>query len=246
MSRSETEDFRAYLSRVRPVFYRLFNLAHAVTGSCDQAEYCVLSAMLECRDAGNVSSHGLRENLRACVINTAWKTVLAETPAEFDWTAPAPADGNPVSTLISKESPQTQRMLILKYGCGLSFRRIARLCETDPRSVRSALTRFEARTRRKLSIPSRQACTARILRAVDASMDLPSTDAPDIGSTFRSFQADASNLPQSGRLPARILRTLILLVLAALCMAAFWLAAVLLQPAVLVDDAVPAAEETVP
>lgn len=240
MFRAEAEDFRPFFNRVRPVFVRMFNLAHAVTGNSDAAEYCLQSAMLECRDIGGGSSHAFRESLRACVLRTALKTALAETPGEFDW-EPLPAvEGSPASALIAQESAQTQRMLILKYGCSLPPRRIARLCGTDLRHVKTTLSRFETRAKRKLSAPTRQSCAARITRAVEAALELPTPAVPDIGSTFRAFQTDANATPPPSRIPAKIAKGIVLLAFAAVCIAAFWLATVLLQPAVIVEDDVPA------
>lgn len=236
MFRAEAENFRPFFNRVRPVFVRMFNLAHAITGNSDAAEYCLQSAMLECRDVGGGSSHGFRESLRACVLRTARKTVLGETTGEFDW-EPLPAvEGSPASALIAQENAQTQRMLILKYACSLPPRRIARLCETDLRHVKSTLSRFETRAKRRLSAPTRQSCAARITRAVNEALELPTPAVPDIGSTFRSFQSDAGATPPSSRIPAKIVKGAVLLVFAAVCIAAFWLATVLLQPAVIVED----------
>ena len=66
MARSESEDFQLYFSRVRPIYHQLFNLAHAITGNCEQAEYCLQYAMLDCWAAGDASAsrHGFREGLR--------------------------------------------------------------------------------------------------------------------------------------------------------------------------------------
>ena len=54
-----------------------------------------------------------------------------------------------------------------------------------------------------------------------------------MGSVFRSFQADAAGKLRPSRLPARVLKIVVSVVLAILCIAAFWFAAVLLQPPVL-------------
>ena len=66
MARIESEDFQLYFSRIRPIYHQLFGIAHAITGSCEQAEYALQFAMLECWSAGivNASQHGFREGLR--------------------------------------------------------------------------------------------------------------------------------------------------------------------------------------
>ena len=41
MHQKDTQALEQYLSRIRPSYHDLFNLAHAVTGSCDAARYCL-------------------------------------------------------------------------------------------------------------------------------------------------------------------------------------------------------------
>ena len=60
----------------------------------------------------------------------------------------------------------------------------------------------------------------------------------------RTFQVDAASVARSNRLPGRILRLIVAAVLTLACMLVFWLAAVLLQPAVLEEPANPSAVET--
>ena len=62
-------------------------------------------------------------------------------------------------------------------------------------------------------------------------MALPCPQAPEIGSVLRTFQADAASITRPSRLPMRILHAVLALVLALLCILAFWLTAVLMQPA---------------
>ena len=236
MTRTDAEDFQLYFSRIRPIYHRLFNLVHAVTGNCDQAEYCLQYAMLDCWTNGDASAnrHGFRESLCSAVIRAALRLAQSEGGgAEFDWdglSAPE-GEGSPVAQLITQEPLEMRRMLALRYGCGLSLRRIARLTGCERSRAQALLRRFEARARRRLSGGDRRRADLLIARAVRAQLALPSSQAPEIGSVFRTFQADAASISRPSRLPARILRAVLAAVLAVLCVAAFWLVAVLMQPA---------------
>ena len=234
MARAETEDYRQYFSRIRPIYNRLFGIAHAVTGSCDQAEYAVQSAMLECRDLadGSVGNHVFRESLRASVLSAALRAVDSDEEAEFDWNG-LPAVNDPIAAQIAQKSPENQRMLVLKYGCGLSARRVAHICDTDTRHVKSVFRRFEARMRRKLPDLPRRGFDARATRAVNAALDTPNASVPDIGGAFRAFRSDACAQPLPSRAASKIFRGVAVAVLTVMCVAAFWLAAVLLQPPVI-------------
>lgn len=236
MAKPEVEEFQLYFSRVRPIYHQLFNIAHAITGNCEQAEYCLQYAMLERWSAGEstASRHGFREGLRSSVTRSALKLPPAE---EFDWNGlqSEPENADTLTQLISQEGGELRRILALRYGCSLSLRRIARILNTDSGRVHTLLHRFEVRTCRRLPAGDRRRFDVLMTHCVRSQFVQPSPLAPEMGGLFRAFQADASGVSRSSRLPARILRIVLAAVLAIFCIVAFWLAAVLLQPAVLED-----------
>ena len=236
MARSEQDDFQLYFSRLRPVCHQLFNLAHAITGSSEQAEYCLQYAMLDCWAAGDAtaSRHGFREGLRASAMRIALRIAGTED-VEFDWDGLTAQEGetDPLLRLIGQENMELRRALALRYGCGLSPRRIARLTGTEPGRVQTLLKRFDARVRRRLSAADRRRADSLLTQAIRGSMSGPGTLAPEMNSVFRTFQADAASISRPSRLPARILRAAISVTLALFCIVVFWLAAVLIQPAVI-------------
>lgn len=234
MAYSEAEEFQLFIGRIRPIYHYLFNLAHAITGNRDQAEYALQSAMLGSWSAGDAtaSRHGFREGLRSGVIRAALRTGQGR---EIDWDGlNAPTENSdPIMLSIVQESTETRRLLALRHGCGLSPRRIARLTGQDLSRIQTLLHRFDVRTRRRLSSTERRRYDLRINRAVRSLLFQPSHQAPEIGSVLRTFQADAADVIQPSRLPARIVRAIVMTVLALLCIIAFWLTAVLMQPAVM-------------
>ena len=235
MARSDTDDFQLYLSRVRPIYHQLFNMAHAITGNCDQAEYSLQYAMTDYWAASSGSQHGFREGLRNTLIQAAMRTASGE--AEFTWNGLScenpEEEHDPVRRLIATESVELRRVLALKYGCGFSLRKIGRVMGIEPRRIQTALSRFEARARRKLEPGLRRRFDGLMLKAVKADFNLPSPLTPDMGNAFRTFQADAAAMTRPSRLPSRILHGALAVIMALICIAGFWLAAVLMQPPVL-------------
>jgi len=246
MARSEVEDFQLYFNRIRPVYHQLFNIAHAITGNCEQAEYCLQYAMLDCWSTGdsNASHHGFREGLRTSVTRAALKSTAAQ---EFDWNGllAEPGNSDPLLAIISQESAEVRRVLTLRHGCGLPVQRIARITGSDVSRVQTILRRFEARTRRKLSTLDRRRYDLLIMRSIRSQLSHPSPLAPEMGSVFRTFQADAQAISRPSRLPTRILRVVCGAVLAVICVLAFWFTAVLLQPPVLEEPVPPSAVESI-
>lgn len=239
MNHSDSESVHIYFSRLRPICHQLFNLSHAVTGNCDQAEYCLQYAMLECWAAGDVtaSRHGFREKLRRSILRISLKTAAKQT-VENNWNGLRIPQEGTIGRLIAQEPLEMQRILVLRYGCGLGLRRIAQLMQAEPTRIRQVLHRFEARTRRKLSSGERNRWENLLAREIHSCMNQANPLAPDMGSVLRTFQADAATVTRSSHLPARIFRIVLAAVLALMCMVAFWFAAVLIQPPVL-EEPVP-------
>lgn len=232
MQQKELQGLEQYLSRIRSIYPYLFNLSHAVTGSCEAARYALQCAMLQgwTADEDSAGYHGFREAMRRLVIRAALKAEAAEQ----DWEGlPAVEESDPVGRLIAQEPVEMQRILALHSVCRLSNRRIARICGMDAKRVGGMLRRFEARMRRKLPGTGGQRMDRRINHAVRFAMQQLCPGAPDMGAVLRSFRANAADMVRPSRLPVRIAQGVIAAVLTIVCMAAFWFAAVLLQPPVL-------------
>lgn len=234
MAHPETEDFQLYFSRIKPIYHQLFNLAHAITGNCEQAEYALQYAMLDCWSAGevNASHHGFRESLRSSVIRAALKEARS---GESDWDSlRIDADSSdPFLRAIAQEGAETRRLLVLRHGCGFSLRRIVRISGMDRERARILLNRFDARTRRRLPAAQRRKYELLIARVVRSQLNQPDPAAPAMGNVFRTFQSDASAVARPSRLPARILRMVVGVILAIFCVVMFWFTAVMMQPAVM-------------
>ena len=248
MVRNDSEEFQLYFNRIRPIYHELFNLAHAATGASAQAEYSLQYAILECWSLGELPSsrHGFREALRSATLHAALKNP-GGADAEDDWDglrAPANPD-DAIARLIAQESTELRRMITLRWGCGLTLRKSARLAGVDARRAKQLLQRFEARARRALPPADRRRVELRIARAVRSGLTQPNPLAPELNNMLRTFQMDAASVARSTRLPGRILRFVVAAVLTLMCMLVFWLAAVLLQPAVLEEAPAPSAVEVV-
>lgn len=97
VSAAAAEELRAFFARVRPDYRELFNMAHAICGNYETAEYAVQSAILQIyRGAGPVKSRmGLRESLRGAVRREAVSQTLliGETELTWDGFCPDAIDG---------------------------------------------------------------------------------------------------------------------------------------------------------
>ena len=243
MNYTGNEDFQLYFGRVRPVYHQLFNMAHAITGNAAQAEYCLQYALLDCWKGGESSHRGLRDALKRSVVRAAVKNTAMDA-ADWDALQAPPDDPDALRRMIAQENIETRRILALKYGCGLPLGRIARLMDTDAGCVKQLIERFEARTRRRLEASDRRKYDILLHQSMRSFFAAPSPLAPEMGSVFRSFQADAAGIAKPSRLPMRIAQWVFTALLAIACVVAFWFAAVLIQPPVLEEAPQIAVEES--
>lgn len=243
MMQADNDALRIYLNRVRPHYIHLFNLAHAITGNCERAEYALQYAVTDfwavCSTSGG--HHNFREGLRSTLIKTAVKDVLSEknTAAEFTWNglcADGISENEPVRRILSAESTELRRIIVLRCGCALPAAKIARILRTDPNRIATLIRRFEARAMRKLNGIDRRKFEWLLARCVDNELAQPNAFLPEMGNVFRTFLAEAVSVSRTNRLSTRIVRAAIITALAAICMLVFWLAAVLMQPPVIVEE----------
>lgn len=227
------EALRSYFSRVTPAIPELFNMAHAICGNYDLAEYALQYTLMEAWIGEFHGGMGFREGLR----NTLRSVALEEAqenraePPEFTWNGLAEDGDDPALRQLAQESLELRRMAALSYGCGLSAQRIAQLTGDSAGHVREALRRLERRVGRRLPARERRRADAALRRAVSKQMTRAGEDMPSMGAIYRSFAAEAAETRRPSHLAARIVRRILFAVLIVACGAVFWLTAALLQPA---------------
>lgn len=232
MQEQTSEALRAWFRRVEPIVPELFNAAHAMCGNYDLAEYALRSAILEVWLQNAGSGMGFRERLRTAVRGEAFEAALSPegANAEFTWPGLAARGDDPILQQAAQERIETQRLALLRYGCGLSPRSVAQLTGQSPAQVRDACDRFEARCRRALPRQERSRVDAAITRSLRRALSRQSAGIPGPAQVYRAFEAEAAGMPLSGHRFSRGFGRAVAVLLALLCAGLFWLFAVIAQP----------------
>ena len=242
---TQADALRAFFARVRPYYRELFNMAHAICGNYELAEYAVQSAILDIFRRGTPRSRaGLRENLRARVRAMAVEQARLIDDAELTWDgfredAIEGAEGDVVLQAASLEPLENRRMLMLRYGCGLRARDIALLLDAPAAQVATALTRFTRRLKRRLPPREQPRAERAIARSARAWLEKQSVGVPDAGAVYRSMEAELMEAGAPAHRVSRVLGRVVTVVIAIFLAALFWLLMVLIQPPRL-EDPVPA------
>ncbi len=232
-----TDQLRVYFSRVKPVYRELFNMAHAICGNYELAEYAVQRALLTCffKDGLLKSRVGFRENLRAAVRRASYEQTLLMEDVEIAWDgfredAIDGAKGDPVLEMATLEDVDTRRILMLRHGCGLRPGQIAKIARRTPQQVREILDRFERRLKRRLPARERARADASIVRSARGWLAEQASGVPEAGAVYRGFEAEVMETGGPKRAASRALATVVAGILALFCAAIFWATMVLLHP----------------
>ena len=229
-----SESLRAWFRDVQPLCVELFNAASVMCGNYDMAEYALRRAILDVWMQNASGGMGFRERLRAALRREAFAAALSEDSlaAEVDWPGPGELQrDDPVAVQLGQEPLETQRLVMLRHGCGLSLCGIDQLTGVAQGRARAELNRFQARCRRRLPGQSRAGTEAMIARQARRLLAQSGPNTPHPSQIYRAFEAEAATTRNSGSRFLRVLGGLLLVLMALLCAGAFWLFAVLVQPA---------------
>lgn len=234
-----TDELRLYFARVKPVYAELFGMAHAIAGNYDKAEYCAQRAILQgfLSRRRFHSARALRESLRSDLRRIALLEDLEERELTFDAFSESALDGpaaDPMRRLVEQEDAEMRRLILLRYGCGMSARQSARAMNMATRQADTLIARFEKRAKRRLD-PSQRAHIETRLQDT-CREELVSGAVPDAGAVYRAFEAEASGTIKPvgvvSKLAARLLYVAALLLIALFV----WLVAAVIRPVVLQAD----------
>lgn len=229
-----SDELHAWFKNVQPLYVELFNAAYVMCGNFDIAEYALRAAIMEVwlQDSSG-GGMGFRERLRGALRREAFDAALSDEglAAEFTWPGLTGDQGDDViASQLLQERVEQQRLVLLRYGCGLSLRAVAQLTGLAQSYIRAELRRFEARCRRKLSGQERSRAEALIVRRARRLLSQRGPNLPPPAQVYRAFEAEAAGAQMSGHRVSRIVGGVFLVLTALLCAGAFWLFAVLVQP----------------
>lgn len=236
--RRAIDEPHSFIERVRPMYDELFQCAFALTGNLELAEYVLRSALLEAylrrgEWRERMSFHeGIAYALRA-VAMTELRRIRSVGGFELDWALPAGVnltkEEEALRDRVERESPRTQRLMLLTYGCGLKASQAGQALSLSAPGVKEAQRRLLSRLQRASRLGRRE-MEARMEALSEKLLLTPCPEAPSCSQMLRAFERDAQG--QTGRRTSvgRVVSVLFLFIGALLCALLFWLLTVLLEP----------------
>lgn len=232
--RREDRDIQGFIRRVRPSVTFFYRAAYAITADRSMAEYVLGQALVKAylKGAAPTGSLGFRDSVLAVIRACAWERLKSEKP-ENDWEGffADPQRGDPIAATIERENPETQRMCVLRYGCGMTLREIAALMETDAGQVQEALDQSRLRAERALARARKSArpFDRLAMRAVRQAMNHGAGETVDADYILHGFEAELAGRRRPRRLIRRAAGGLLLAALALVFSALLWLLAILME-----------------
>ncbi len=242
----QTSDaLHVFFSRVTPAIPELFNMAYAICGNYDLAEYVLQYTLMETWIGDSHGGMGFREGMRHTLRHVALEEALElrENPLEFTWDELGDESGDPILAMLARENLETRRAVALRDGCGLPIAKIAKLMGLPAGRVRELIDRFEYTASRRLPAGERRRFDSRLAKSMARAFKHADEGMPSLGVIYRSFESEAMETRRPTHLASRIVKRVVLVALAIVCALVFWLGAVLVQPVQVEDPAAIVTEE---
>ena len=230
----EDRGIRGFLKRAKPSAAFFYRAAYAITADRAMAESVLGEALVKAylKDAAPAGALGFRDGVLTVIRECALDRLEEETP-ENDWEGffADPQRENEIAAVLEREPPETQRMGVLRYGCGMTVREIAQLMNADAARVQDILNQNRLRAERALARAKKSARPFERLamRAVRQAMNRASGEAVDAGYILRAVEAELAGRARPRRVIRRIFGTILLAALALVFAALVWLLAVLME-----------------
>ena len=230
----QTDEMRLFFARVRPLCGEIYATGLVITSDHQGADYVLRETLLRSwqshryfRSARGLSAR-LREEARRIALSS--RKGPGETPVEVFASASVEERPDPLLKLIRQETPLVRRLILLKFGCELRPKALARVSGISVRQAEGQLNRFFRRSKRRLPQGERSHLDAR-LKAL-CREELQGLGTPDLGALYRAFEAEAAGSDRPvGRIALRaaswVAAALLLLLLAGI----LWGVAAIVQPA---------------
>lgn len=240
-----TDALRSFFTRVTPAIPELFNMAYAICGNYDLAEYVLQFTLMETWSGESHGGMGFREGMRNTLRRVAVEEALEprENVPEFTWDGLTEGGDDPVLRLLAQESTETRRAVALRYGCGLSAAKAARLMGVSVNRVKELMDHFVRSAGRSLPAEERRRFELKLAKTVDRAFDRAAAEMPSLGLIYRSFESEAMETRRPNHLASKLVKRVLTAALAVVCALIFWLAAVLMQPNVMEEPPAIVTEE---
>ena len=237
---NDQDELRLYFARIKPVYRELFGMAHAISGNYEQAEFALQRAILEGFTSRRRfrSARGFRDSLRSDMRKICLS--MSGKSREATWTAFSQSalngpSADPMRRLVEQEDESMRRAIMLRYGCGMNARQIARAMGITPGQADVMLTKFEKRVKRKLDSAQRAHLETRLADICREEL-AESPAVPDLGAVFRTFEAEAAGTIKPGRFVSKALTRALYVLALVLAALLIWLIAAVIRPTQLAND----------
>jgi len=230
-----TDAIRVYAERLQPQLRLFYRAAHAVTGRRALAESVLSNAVLSAYL--NRGEWRERMSFREGVLHAIWTEGRDQLKRgmenDWDWTGISQdADGGHLlMDILAEESLETQRVMVLRYGCSMSAKEIAGLVGESAEQVRERLARCQARAERVLA--RREAPYKPFdrfaVQEIRQWMNRENSEPIDVGYFLNTFEKDALGANQPRRVAVRIVRGALMTIAALVLAVGVWLIAILME-----------------
>ena len=230
----EQREIQSFARRLRPSVRYFYRAAFAITADRQMSELVLGRAFVTAYMKGLAPAGvmGFRDSVLTVIRECALDQLEVES-SENDWDgfSADPARDDRLADLIARETPEVQRMCVLRYGCAATVREIAQLLGVDTRRVQEELSRSRMAIESTLAREKRPArpFDRLAMRAVRQAMNQESENQIDVDYILHAFETELAGRKRPQRIFLRVSKAVLFTVVGVVAAGVMWLLAVLLE-----------------
>jgi DNA-directed RNA polymerase specialized sigma24 family protein len=226
-------DRQEFILSVKPLTGSLFNVAHAITGNCELAEIATQEALTDVflsKKKGRGTANLRAELLRSTRTFALMELRGRDTAIDIDWRGFSNnVENSPLVARLSEESIEAQRVMALKYGCGLQLKHISEATGLSMDTARDLIKKNLIRLDRAFKRERQQPIEREVSHEIRRYLSRPGGAASDPGAILRFFEQTAADIAPSRRVLNTSFRWFFMTLGIIICAATFWVLAVLME-----------------
>ena len=218
------DGYNTFVKQVSPYISFFYSAAYAIAGNRGTAERVLIDALTRSYFKDAVSSPmGIRDAIVSQIRAAAFER-LDDAAAANAWQSFGIPETvkSPILQVLKNENAETQRLAVLRFGCAMTHREIARVTSLTDEEIREKLSVFkihlegELKARNRSGVNTERACMKAIRQQMNAAGRI------DSAFVLHEVEQEVSGRQKPKRLLIRTVKVALFCIFGMICSLILW------------------------